>query len=199
MRHDRTDILLQLAFLEGVITTRGLYESIAARKSPALRASHSARSALQRRLEAALENVAASREAPLTVGAFLKKGRLEQALRPQEISSRVGLSSNIYTMLEHDRISPLKIPPEIWKKLRGFFRCTTDELIGMIRRTHQLVWFRPSFRTALARYDIRKNKTLKKSTLEQAAAELYVRGKLSIPSEEQRKLDVLFQALRDES
>jgi transcriptional regulator with XRE-family HTH domain len=196
MKRDRIDILLQLAYLEGSITTHGLYEMAAAKREPLVAAPVEVKGRLQKRLEEALGKKTAGQTQAMTVGVFLRQWRTAQAVRPQEIFSRLGVSPNIYSMLEHDRISPLKIPIEVWRKLRSLFRISTDELVEMIRRSHQLVLFRPSFRTTLARYDSRKNRAMKTRTLRQAAEELYARAALDIPQEEKEKLEKLLSALK---
>ena len=182
--------------------THGAYEKSVAKKKPSRLASTSSRVTLQQRLEAAL--TAAERgELPsdllLTVGAFLKKVRSEQSLRREEIFSRLNLTHNIYRMLEEDRISPLKISAASWNRLRQFFDLSVDALVEMIRRTHQLVYFRPSFRTTLARYDTRKGKGQKSSTLEHAAAELYTKAKLSLSREEEAKLNAFLDSIKQGS
>ncbi len=102
-------------------------------------------------------------------------------------------------MLEQDRISPLKIPLEAWRRLRQFVKLPPKVLGEMIRRTHQLVWFRPSFRTTLARYDARKQKGMKASTLEKAATELYTKAQLSLPADEKERLDALLKSISEDS
>jgi len=199
MKRDAIDRLLQLAFLEGTIGTRGAYETSAARKPVEIRASESSRVRLQERLASALGGAIAPQDVPLTVGLFLKGVRSEGALQPQDVVSRLGLSQNIYRMLEHDRISPLKISAEIWKMFRRLFNLPVDEFVEMVRRTHQLVFFRPSFRTTLARYDARKQKGMKASALEQAAVELYTKAQLSLPPEEESKLDALLRSISQDS
>ncbi|MFN0156725.1 MAG: hypothetical protein ACKVRP_01480 [Bacteroidota bacterium] len=195
MKRDEVDVLLQLAYLEGVTTLHGGYErAVAKRAVPAL-TSANARDALQKRLESALAVHAGAVPLPLTVGAFLKHMRSEQALRPQELFARLGMSQNIYRMLEQDRISPLKISVASWKKFMQLFDVPGDVLVEMVRRTHQLVWFRPSFRTTLARYNSSKRQGMKAADLEHAATELYTRAKLTLPEEEEKKLAALLQAL----
>lgn len=194
MKRDAIDKLLQLAYLEGEIHTRKAYERKVIAKKTSVRVSAASNAALQRRLEQALERNALE-TVPLTVGVFLKSVRSEQSLRAQEIFSRLGLTQNIYRMLEEDRISPLRISAESWKRLRAFFSLSVDDLVEMIRRTHQLVFFRPSFRTTLARYDKRKNRATKSRTLEKAATEMYTRAKLPLPEEEKAKLDQLVKAI----
>jgi transcriptional regulator with XRE-family HTH domain len=196
MKRDRIDMLLQLAFLENAITTHGLYEIAAGKRKPIVKASSAARNNLQKRLEQALSAKAVEQESPVTVGMFLRQWRLKQSLRPQEMFARLGISANLYNMLEHDRISPLKISVAAWKRLRSLFRIPTEELAEMIRKTHQLVWFRPSFRSTLARYDSRKNRAMKASTLQRATEQMYTRAALEIPADEERKLRKLIAELK---
>ena len=195
MKRDIVDKLLQLAYLESAISTRRGYEDSVAKKNVQASLPEEKQNALLRKLEQVLEN-SHQTEQPLTVGGFLQHVREERSLRSQEISSRVGLSANIYRMLERDRISPLKISAEVWKRMGTLFNLSVNDLVEMIRRTHQLVFFRPSFRTTLARYDARKNKKMKSATLEKAAAELYTRAKLKIPKEEEVKIDALIDSIR---
>jgi hypothetical protein len=199
MKQDPIDLLLQLAFLEGEITTHGLYEKLAAERRLPHRSLDRAKLALLQQLEAALARTSVRDLSPLTVGAYLCRMREERSLRPQEVSSRIGIPSNIYKMLEHDRISPLKISIEAWRKLRQLFQTPRDALETMIRRTHQLVFFQASFRTTLARYDARKKSEKKAATLRKATEELFARAALSLPPREQKKLDALLKALEEES
>lgn len=198
MIRDRLDLLLQLAFLEGVITTHGLYEIVAGKRKPRVKASEAAKEVLEQRLEQVLVRRTKEQERPITVGAFLSSLRADSRLQPREVASRLGVSLNVYKMLERDRVSPLKISVEGWKKFRMLFRLPTDELIAMIRRTHRLALFRPSFQMTLARYDKAKNVSMKRTDLRRAAEELYARADLVIPQSEQRKLDALFAGLREE-
>jgi transcriptional regulator with XRE-family HTH domain len=197
MKRDQIDILLQLAFLEGVITTHGLYEKTAEKRKSDVAVAPETSDAFLKKLEHALLIKSKPSFVPLTIGAFLRDVRTQRNLRPLEVSSRLGVSANIYRMLEHDRISPLKVPLESWKKLRRLFRLSTEATAEMIRRTHQLVWFEPSFKTTLARYDTRKRKTAKSKAIETAAKELYTRAILTLPEEEERKLSALIQSLAD--
>lgn len=194
MKRDRVDKLLQLAYVEGQIRTHRAYEQSVLRKRPGLKLSGVSKALLQQKLEKALDSKA-QKSVPLTVGTFLKGIRSEQVLKSREVFSRLGLSQNIYRMLEEDRISPLKISVESWTRLRTFFNLSVDDLVEMIRRTHQLVFFRPAFRTTLARYDVRKGKKTKATTLERAATELYTRAKLDVPDNEKRQLDELIKSI----
>jgi DNA-binding XRE family transcriptional regulator len=209
MERDNVDCLLQLAFLEGTITTRGLYEKALARKMPEVQAPQASRHRLRERLEAGLAattflqigtipGVAVQNDnlgVTLTVGSFLRQTRSEVILRPQEVASRLGISRNVYRMLEQDRISPLKISAGAWKRFCSLFNVPVEDVIGMIRRTHRLVFYRPSFRMTLARYDARKNRGMKAATLEKAATELYTKARLALPPEEEAKLNSLLNSI----
>jgi len=209
MKRDTVDRLLQVAFLEGTITTRGLYERIVAGKKPDVQASQTFRDRLHERLEEGLATtlsgqigarpgvgVQADNMGVLrTIGSLLRQTRSEVALRAQEVSSRLGISQNVYRMLEQDRISPLKISAGTWKRFGSLFNVSVDEVIEMIRRTHRLVFFRPSFRATLARYDGRKNTAMKDTTLEQAATELFIRARLPLAPDEEEKLNALLKSI----
>jgi transcriptional regulator with XRE-family HTH domain len=198
-RRDTIDLLLQLAFLEGKITTHGLYEQTVPKRKPLIRSADAAKAALAQKLEVAILSSRSRATLPLTLGTFLRGWRQHQSLRPQDVFSRLGISSNIYRMLERDRISPLKISLASWKKMRQFFQIPLNVLEDMIRRTHQLVYFRTSFRMTLARYDARKNKKMKAATLEKAAEELFARATLPLPQKEQEKLNAFLKALANDS
>ena len=195
MKRDPIDKLIQLAYLEGTISTRNAYEKAVSKRRSLVILPEAKRKALERKLEQSLEQTPRTADNPLTVGAFLRKVRSEQSMRPQELFVRIGLSSNIYQLLERDRISPLKIPIDAWKRIRKLLSLSVDELSQLVRRTHQLVFFRPSFRTTLARYDVKKNKTMKTSAVEKAAAELYSRARLDLPAGEKEKVEKLLRSI----
>jgi len=196
MKPENIDALIRLAFVEGRISTRGAYEEAARKRKDAGPASSASRMALLERLEGTLPGTGAESDAPATVGVFLRSLRSTQSLQTEEILKRLGLSRNIYKMVEHDRISPLKVHPDVWMRFRQLFQLPADALVGMIRRTHQLVFFRPAFRGTLARYDGRAKRSAKVRALEQAATELYTRAKLKLPPDEARKLAALLRAIR---
>lgn len=199
MKRDAVDWLIQMAFLEGTITTHGLYEKVAGRRTPKRLATTASKKRLVERLESVLAGDTTSEEEYLTIGGFLRTLRSNASLRPEEIFTRLGVSQNIYRMIEHDRVSPLKIPVEAWSRFREVFGMPVEKLGEMIRRTHQLVLFRPAFNTTLARYDARKNKRLKRGALEQAATELYAKARLTLPSEDERKIQELLDSIAGDS
>lgn len=198
MKRDKIDLLVQLAFVEGGITTHGLYErTVAKRKSPE-RSSAASKARLVHILAAAMARTRKT-DAPLTIGAFLRRVRAGHTVRSQDISSRLGITSNLYRLLEQDSLSPLRIPPRSWNRLTALFRIPFDDLEKLIRRTHQLVYFRASFCSTLARYDHRKGKGKRKTVLGQAAVELYTKADLSLPAKEEENLNHLLESIRKEN
>lgn len=198
MKRDKIDLLVQLAFVEGEITTHGLYERIVAKRRPAEHSSATSKARLVHTLAAATARTAET-NAPLTIGAFLRRVRIGHTVRSQDVLSRLGIPSNLYRMLERDRLSPLRIPPRSWNRLIAFFQIPFDDLENLIRRTHRLVYFRASFCSTLGRYDHRKGKGKRKTVLEQAAGELYAKADLSLPAQEQENLDRLLDSIRRQS
>lgn len=196
MKNDKIDRLIQLAWLEGWITTHGAYEKAVVNRNVSLSASSEAREALVGRLETAL--AATPKPVPLTIGTMLQSLRAEQSLKSAEIFSRIGLSLNVYRLMEHDAISPLKIPVDVWTRLMRLFDLSVDELERMIRRTHQLVFFRPSVKQVLARYKSGNRKTRKSQSLEEGFSEMFAMANLEIPPEENEKLSNLLAAIREQ-
>ncbi|GEM_PF-1957286 len=197
MKNERVDKLIQLAWLEGWISTHGAYEKAIVKRNTKTLVLPNSRAALIERLESALAETKA--DTPLTVGALLRGLRTEHSLRSQEIFSRIGVTQNIYRMMEQDTVSPLKISLEVWKRLIALLNLSVDELAEMIRRTHQLVFFRPMLKGVLARYSSRKKKGMKTSILEKAYSEMYAKANLELPEAEQRRLNYLITTLKDET
>ena len=195
MRNDVVDTVLQIAWLEGWVNTHGAYEkALTKRKVPAY-VSESTRESLVKRLESALELTRPL--PPLTVGLLLRGARSERGLRPQEIFSRLGVSQNIYQLMEQDAISPLKIQAAVWKKIMKLLNYPLDEMIDILRRTEQLVCYRPAVKGVLARYKDNKKSSMKRSTMEKANAELFAKAILKLPDEREAKLNSLIAKLRD--
>ncbi|HWP82320.1 MAG TPA: hypothetical protein VNN76_06670 [Bacteroidota bacterium] len=196
MKKDLVDLLLQLAYLEGSISTRGLYEKIVGKRVIQHVASVDVKRKTLARLQQALNQRVDNAEVPLTIGMFLQQIRTKHAVAASELVSRLGISANHYKMLENDRLSPVKLPSTVWKRFARLFNLPLQELSEMIRRTHILVFFRPSFHLTLARYDARKNRSMKKAALQRATEQLYTRANLSLPTKEEEKLQALIDELK---
>ncbi len=192
MKNENIDALLRLAWLEGLVHTRGAYEKAVARRTLRLQVQPQERAFLIERLEGALAR--GQKAMPLTVGALLKSVR-SRGLQPQEIFARIGVTKNIYTLMEQDAISPLKIPAAAWQKLMVLLNMSFEEIADTIRRTCRLVAYRPALGGMLARYKGKK-RGKKKLALEKAYRELYTRADLPLPPSDEKKLNDLLSTLQ---
>ena len=195
MKRDLVNRMIQLAFLEGEITTHGLYEKSVARKAPGNQATPQQAKRLLERLEAALASRKQVQDIPFTIGTYLRKIRAGQSSRTKEFAAHIGITQRTYQLIEDDKISPLKVPVSSWKRMRQFLNLSVQELSDMIRRTYQLVLYQPSFQTTLARYKHGKGK--KSEHLEAAAKELYTRIPLPLSPKEEMKLSELLEAIAE--
>lgn len=190
MQSDSIDRLLQLAWLEAWVHTHGAYENKIAKLNycdPV-----PSRDALVARLVAVLDVL--KPPAPMTIGAMLRALRSDQRLRMEEVFLRIGVSRNIYRLMEQDAISPLKISLDVWKRMMRFLNLSLEDFAALLRRTHQLVFYRPSFKNVLARYRSR-HAGKKRQEMEEAYAELYAKAILPIPKSEEKRLEELIEDL----
>jgi hypothetical protein len=197
MKRDHIDLLVQLAFLEGSVTTHGLYEKTVSTRKPTVEVDPQPRTALIRRLEAALQRLTQSAQAPPTIGLFLRKARHAGSIQARDIYTRIGVTSAVYAMIERDRLTPIKIQAESWRRLQQLFQLPFHTLESMITHTYRLVFFRAAYGSTLARYDGRRSRRPKSEILKEAAEELYARASLPLPKQEQLKLENLLQAIRE--
>jgi hypothetical protein len=188
------DMLLRMAFLEGLVNTHGAWEQEFFRRKHVEAAPSERAARLERRLVAAMS--ASIRGDVLTVGSFLRTARARAGLAVEDLTVRLGLTGNIYRMLERDRISPLRISPDVWRRFRILWNIPLEVLEGMIRRSHVLFVFRPSCRATLARYHRRAETSARSAAMQEAATELYSRAQLELPPGEEAELQQLLQAIR---
>jgi len=184
------DTLIRLAWLEGMVQTHGAYERAVLQRKEALSVSPAQQAQLVERLQGALQE-----RRPLTVGSLLRSVRSNNKLVPHDVFTRIGVSRNIYTLMEQDAISPLKIPAAVWQRLMALLKIALPDMATLLRRTVQLTAYRPHFSGMLARYKgIKGGKKL--TALEKAFAELYARADLELPPEHEQALEKLLEELR---
>jgi len=193
------DLVLRIAYLEGAVDIHGAYEREVQTRVAVEPVPEASRALLIRRLENAQSLAAPVRDLPLTLGAFLRRASRTLPRGGADLARRIGVSRNLFRLLEHDRISPLKIPVESWLRFLSFFRLPAAELEVMLRRTHRLVVLQPSYRSTLARYSAGPRGRRKNQILDRAAGELYARAELSVPPDEQARLDALLTSIRRQS
>ncbi len=196
MTHDLLDVVLRLAFAEGAIELHGAYERAVEHRGRAEASSREARARLLRLLEAELSACQGCATIPMTVGVYLQRASEDGTYSAVEIARRLHLARNVYRMMERDRISPLEVPEDAWRRFRDLFRLSTESLEEMLLRTHGLVFFQHSFRSTLARYPSGSSGKGRAEVLHQAAVELYTRADLPLPPAEKARLGKLFILLR---
>lgn len=189
---DSVDRLLQLAFLEGSVTTHGLYEKVVLRRPEAVRGGDSVRGATLRRLIEILPQPSA----PKTIGEFLRDERKRRSVPLSLIQRRLGMPDLAYKMLENDSISPLKVPRNTWRRVKDLWKVPWREMEAMIRASHYLTVFRPSYKGTLLRYRRKTNSTYPMDARFSAARELYLRAKLPLPAREQLSIEKYLSELK---
>jgi transcriptional regulator with XRE-family HTH domain len=193
MKNDNVDTILRLAWLEGLVKTHGAYEKAVARRVVQIAVSPQERSRVIERLEAALAG--RKQPLPLTVGGLLKSLRASGRLTAEDIFSRIGVTKNIYALMEQDAISPLRIPAGVWRKLIVLLNISFEEIAEILRATCRLIVYRPSFGGMLARYKGKKGGK-KKLAMEKAFTELYTRAELPLPPEDEKRLNALLSEIQ---
>ena len=188
--------LLQLAFLEGAITTHGLYEKIVMRRPEANYVHNRLRTITMKKL---LREIATAAEPlpPKTVGEFLSEMRIRRQVSVFEVRRDLDVPLLTYRMLENDTISPLRVSMNTWKRIKDLWEISWEELETMIRASHYLAVLRPSYRGTLLRYRRKTGSTYPPDARLTAARELYLRARLSLPAREKLSIDNLICELKD--
>ncbi|MEX2117180.1 MAG: hypothetical protein WEB37_09845 [Bacteroidota bacterium] len=188
--------LLQLAFLEGAIITHGLYEKIVLRRADADHVDNRLRTITMKKL---LREIASAAEPlpPKTVGEFLSEMRIRRQVSLFAVRRRLDVPMLTYRMIENDTISPLKVPMNTWKRIKDMGKIPWEELEIMIRASHYLAVFRPSYRGTLLRYRRKTSSTYPPDPRLSAARELYLRARLPLPARERQSIDDLICELKD--
>ncbi len=192
MTHDLLDVVLRLAYAEGAIELHGAYERAVEHRGRAQVSSREGRERMLRHLEKALSTGPGCAAIPMTVGMYLQSTSKDGTFNAVEIAQRLHLTRNMYRMMERDRISPLEVPGDAWRRFRDLFKLSTESLEEMLLRTHGLVFFQHSFRSTLARYPSGSSRKARAEVLHQAAVELYARADLPLPPVEKERLCRLF-------
>lgn len=196
MSNHPVDMLLRLAWLEGLIRTRGAYERAVARRPVPAGVAAARASALEEKLVAALPPPADPSDAAESIGEWLRAVPAAHGVDAAEIRRRLGLSAAEYRRLERDELSPTALTADLWRRFRELFALPADVLERLLRGTHRLVVFRPAFRTALARHRAGSGEGARSEDLRNALRALYLHADLVIPEEEERRMGELLRALR---
>ncbi len=189
--------LLQLAFFESSIKTHGLYEKTVLRRMEEGGPDDRLQARTVRKLLREIETAPRSMP-PKTIGEFLREMRAQHQISPIAVRSRLNMPVLAYKMLENDSISPLKVPKKTWKHIRDLWKVPWEEMENMIRASHYLTVFRPSYRGTLLRYTRKTGSTYPPDAPLSASRELYLRAHLPLPAREKLSLENLLSELRAE-
>lgn len=186
--------LIQLAFLEGAITTRGLYEKAVLQRDESEMMKDRSQSMTLMRLFRGFDE--AMDLQVMTVGEFLQKMRLQQGITALTVHRRLSIPLLTYKMLENDSVSPLNISLRSWKKIRDMWNVPWARLENMIRASHYLMVFRPSYKGTLLRYRKKTSYTYPPDARASAARELYLRARLPLPARQKQSIERYMVKLR---
>jgi hypothetical protein len=131
-----------------------------------------------------------------TAGEFLRKMRLQQGLTAVAVHRRLDIPLLTYKMLENDSVSPLNVPLSAWKKIMNMWKIPWAQLEDMIRASHYLIVFRPSYKGTLLRYRKKTAYAYPPDARISAARELYLRARLPLPSHEKQSIERCMRELR---
>ncbi len=187
------DRLFRLAFLEGAVTTRGLYERTILSRGAVETGENRSPLTLKKLFRELNDREALNTS---TVGEFLREKRLQHGLTALVVHRRLDIPLLTYKMLENDSVSPLNLSLVAWKKIREMWKIPWGELENLIRASHYLTVFRPSYKGTLLRYRRKTSSTYPTDARVSAARELYLRAHLPLPIHEKKSIDRYVRELR---
>ncbi len=192
MKHDRADIILQLAYLEGKITTRGLAEQVVMRSRPAEKMSDETAGKIHSRLCAALDErfaVEAAKGA-LTLGEYVSAEIEAAPGRKKEsamyvLAEKAGCTIDEISRLCRDEMSPVELGARRINLLLRFLELPLRTATMLLKNSIRCARLAPSLASTLARYDSRRGGR-KPTAMRRAVRELYIKADLDLsPAEEQ--------------
>ncbi|MEX1137826.1 MAG: hypothetical protein WEB33_02940 [Bacteroidota bacterium] len=186
--------LIRFAFLEGAITTRGLYEKAVLRRGEAEMKENRSQAMTLRKLFREFDDAG-----PLyarTAGEFLREMRSQQGFTAAAVHGLLDIPLLTYKMLENDSVSPMNVSLSAWKKIRNLWKIPWTQLEDLIRASHYLMVFRPSYKGTLLRYRKKTSSTYPPDARVSAARELYLRARLPLPRHEQQSIERYMRELR---
>lgn len=187
--------LIRLAFLEGAISTRGLYERTILKREEADIKENPPQVMTLRKLFREFDD--AGLPTGRTAGEFLRQMRLRQGLTAVAAHRLLDIPLLTYRMLENDSVSPTNVPLSAWKKIKAMGKIPWAQLEELIRASHYLMVFRPSYKGTLLRYRKKTSHPYPPDARVSAARELYLRARLPLPPFETQSIDRYLTELRE--
>jgi hypothetical protein len=195
MKPDAIDRILQLTYLDGRITTKGLIEKVMMKQAPVEKMSDQKTERLYNRLVAVLDErkVMNAVKGALTLGEFLTCEITAQARKPgslvlSSIAKKVGIAASQLTRLCRDSLSPLEIQPDSMNALLRYYKLPAQAAVLLLRNSIRCANLQPSLVSTLARYDA-KNKKQKSKTMQKAVRELFVKADIQISQDQEKRIN----------
>lgn len=185
--------LIRLAFLEGAISTRGLYEKIVLTREEADMKENPPQATFRKLFR---EFDDAGLPTGRTAGEFLRQIRLQQGLTAFAAHRLLDIPLLTYRMLENDSVSPMNVPLSAWKRVKAMGKISWVQLEELIRASHYLMVFRPSYKGTLLRYRKKTSHPHPPDARVSAARELYLRARLPLPPFETQSIERYLRELR---
>ncbi len=193
MKRDSIDLILQLAYLDGRITTKGLVEKVVMKRAPIERMSSQKLEQLHNRLAAVMDErkTLKATKGALTLGEYITYEVTARARQPESfmlasIAKKVGITISQLTRLCRDTLSPLEIPADTMNALLRYFSLPLQAAVVLIKNSIRCASLSPSLVSTLARYDVKYGRQ-KSKVMQKAVRELFVKADIHLsPVQEQR-------------
>lgn len=195
MKRDPIDLILQLAYLDGRITTKGLIEKTVMKGTPAAKMSAPKTEVLRQRLELFMDErkTQEATKGALTLGEYITQEISDRARKPEavllpSIAKRAGIAVSHLTRLCRDTLSPLEIPADAMNVLLHYFELPSHAASRLIINSIRCSSLSPSLASTLARYDAKHNRYKSKS-MQKAVRELFVKAEIHISPDQQERIN----------
>jgi len=204
MKRDRIDTILQLAYLDGKITTKGLIEKVVMRRQPGEKMSDEKTEQLHIRLCAALEerHTSEAMKGALTLGEYISNEVSDHPASDRRsvlsvLAKKAGCTVTQISDLCRDRLSPLEIAADGMKALLQHMKIPSPAAVVLLQNSIRCSYLELSLASTLARYDSSKGGR-KSQAMRRAVRELYIKAEVVLPqAEEQRINDYVRHATAD--
>ncbi len=203
MKRDSIDLILQLAYLDGRITTRGLIEKVVMKRAPVERISAQKLEQLHNRLVAILDErkAAQATKGALTLGEYITREVITHARKKESVvlasmAKKAGIAVSQLTRLCRDTLSPLEIPANAMNLLLHYLSLPSQAAVVLIKNSIRCANLNPSLASTLARYDAKQNRH-KSKEMQKAVRELFVKADIHISPDRQEQINEYIKRATD--
>ena len=195
MKRDPIDIVLQLAYLDGRISTRGLIEKSVMKGTPPVKIPVRRTEKLLGQLEDIVDErkTLQATKGAITLGEYITEELAGRPRRPESvllvsIARKAGMAVSQLTRLCRDTLSPLEIPVKSMNALLRHFALPLGAAERLLRNSIRCAAMSPSLSSTLARYDNRDHRG-KSKVMQKAVRELFVKSRIQITEDQQERIN----------